>query len=293
MELQQLRYFHEVAQTQHMTNSAKHLGIAQPALTQAMRRLEGEVGAKLFERAGRNIRLTPCGQALEEHVAPLIEKLDQIPGVIASAQGRERNVVRIDIEAATSMTVDAIAAFRRTLPSTAFVINQSNANARWDVRIRTVPTNGQTALEPQAPGTRARHAFTESIALAVPKERAHEGRLRLAELADAPFVCLAGTRDFRALTDSLCAQAGFRPNVVFESDSPDVVRKFIGLGLGVGFWPERSWGGIDGTDVVLMPIDDDRFARTIIVEAADHLLQQKAAEFHAFLLSYFTERFQE
>ena len=40
MELLQLRYFHEVAQTQHMTNSAKRLGVAQPALTQAIRRLE-------------------------------------------------------------------------------------------------------------------------------------------------------------------------------------------------------------------------------------------------------------
>ena len=67
MELLQLRYFHEVAQTQHMTNSAKRLGVAQPALTQAIRRLEGELDAKLFERAGRNIRLTPCGEALEPH----------------------------------------------------------------------------------------------------------------------------------------------------------------------------------------------------------------------------------
>lgn len=293
MELQQLRYFHEVAQTQHMTNSAKHLGIAQPALTQAIRRLEGELGAKLFERAGRNIRLTPCGQALEDHVAPLIDKLDQIPDVIAGAMGRERNVVRIDIEAATSMTVDAIAAFRSVLPNTSFVINQSNANARWDIRIRTILAQEQEQEEQRRGLSRGHQAFTESIALAVPKERAHEGKLKLAELADAPFVCLAGTRDLRTLTDSLCARAGFRPNVVFESDSPDVVRKFIGLGLGVGFWPERSWGGIEGSDVVLMPIDDKRFARTIIVETAEHLLQQKAAEFHAFLLSYFSERFQK
>ena len=54
MELLQLRYFHEVAQTQHMTNSAKRLGVAQPALTQAIRRLEGELDAKLFERRAQH-----------------------------------------------------------------------------------------------------------------------------------------------------------------------------------------------------------------------------------------------
>ena len=58
MELQQLRYFDEVARTQHVTNSAKKLNVAQPALTQSIRRLERELGVTLFERVGRNVRLT-------------------------------------------------------------------------------------------------------------------------------------------------------------------------------------------------------------------------------------------
>ena len=57
MELQQLRYFDEVARTQHVTNSAKKLNVAQPALTQSIRRLERELGVTLFERVGRNVRL--------------------------------------------------------------------------------------------------------------------------------------------------------------------------------------------------------------------------------------------
>ena len=58
MELQQLRYFDEVARTQHVTNSAKKLNVAQPALTQSIRRLERELGVTLFERVGRNVRLS-------------------------------------------------------------------------------------------------------------------------------------------------------------------------------------------------------------------------------------------
>lgn len=285
MELLQLRYFHEVAQTQHMTNSAKRLGIAQPALTQAIRRLEGELGAKLFERAGRNIRLTPCGQALEEHVAPLLARFDEIPDVISQAKGAQRNTVRIDMEAATSLTVDAIAAFRATVPQAAFVINQANAQARWDVRVRTV-LPGQA----KGDGARTSQSFRERICLAVPRERAEAKHVALADFADAPFVCLAGTRAFRGICDELCMQAGFAPNVVFESDSPDVVRKFIGLGLGVGFWPEHSWGALQGQGVQLVALDDARFARDIVVESAKHPLGQKAAEFHAFLLDFVGRR---
>lgn len=284
MELLQLRYFHEVAQTQHMTNSAKRLGVAQPALTQAIRRLEGELDAKLFERQGRNIRLTPCGQALEEHIAPLLSGLEQVPDVIAQAKGAERNTVRVDMEAATLMTVDAIAAFRAACPQTAFVINQANAAARWDVRVKTV-------LAGAAVGAKGAHAFRERICLAVPRGHASESSsVALPDFAGAPFVALAGTRAFRAVCDELCNQVGFAPNVVFESDSPDVVRKFIALGLGVGFWPEHSWGALESADVALAPIADERFARDIVVEAAARPLGQKAAEFHAFLLDFVGRR---
>lgn len=285
MELLQLRYFHEVAQTQHMTNSAKRLGVAQPALTQAIRRLEGELDAKLFERVGRNIRLTPCGEALEDKVAPLLAAFDEIPCAIAQAKGQERNTVRIDVEAATTMTVDAIAAFRATVPQAAFVINQANSEARWDVRVRT-EVHGGAAM----PDARTSEVFRERICLAVPKAQANGEPIRLADFAGAPFVCLAGTRGFRSVCDELCLKAGFAPNVVFESDSPDVVRKFIALGLGVGFWPERSWGALEGSEVVLAPIADAGFERDIVVETAKHPLGQKAAEFHAFLLEFIRRR---
>ena len=288
MELLQLRYFHEVAQTQHMTNSAKRLGVAQPALTQAIRRLEGELDAKLFERVGRNIRLTSCGETLESKAAPLLAAFDEIPQVIAEAKGQERNTVRIDVEAATSMTVDAIAAFRATVPQAAFVINQANNEARWDVRVRT-EAHG-TAAKPDA---RTSQVFRERICLAIPKEQAKGNAASLADFADAPFVCLAGTRGFRGVCDELCLKAGFAPNVVFESDSPDVVRKFIALGLGVGFWPERSWGALEGSDVVLAPIADAGFERDIVVETAKHPLGQKAAEFHAYLLDFIRRRMGE
>ena len=285
MELLQLRYFHEVAQTQHMTNSAKRLGVAQPALTQAIRRLEGELDAKLFERVGRNIRLTPCGEALEDKVAPLLAAFDEIPSAIAQAKGQERNTVRIDVEAATTMTVDAIAAFRATVPQAAFVINQANSEARWDVRVRT-EAHGGAAM----PDARTSEVFRERICLAGPKAQANGEPIRLADFAGAPFVCLAGTRGFRGVCDELCLKTGFAPNVVFESDSPDVVRKFIALGLGVGFWPERSWGALEGSEVVLAPIADAGFERDIVVETAKHPLGQKAAEFHAFLLEFIRRR---
>ena len=65
MEIQQLRYFTVAARYQHITKAAEEIHIAQPALTQIIKRLESEVGAPLFERNGRNIILTPEGKILQ------------------------------------------------------------------------------------------------------------------------------------------------------------------------------------------------------------------------------------
>ena len=284
MELQQLRYFDEVARTQHVTNSAKKLNVAQPALTQSIRRLERELGVTLFERVGRNVRLTACGAALQKRIAPLLAALDELPEELAVVAGREQAAVHLAIESASALAVDAIAAYRASHPDARFVVAQETAARRWDLRIRTVRADGA------ATGARR---FTERIGIAVPTERAAGGPLALTDLEGEPFICLAGSRTFRAVCDEACAQAGFAPRVAFESDSPAVVKSMIGLGLGVGFWPERSWGSLEDSSATLTAIVDAPFARTIEIEPAHGPLSKEAAAFHGFLVSRFEARWRE
>ena len=72
MELTQLKYFYAVAENLHVTKTAEQLHIAQPALTQSIRRLENELGYPLFAAKGRNIILTEYGRYLKEQLAPLL-----------------------------------------------------------------------------------------------------------------------------------------------------------------------------------------------------------------------------
>ena len=76
MEITQMKYFLEVAETQHMTLSAERLHIAQPALSQAIRRLEESLGVPLFMHKGRNIVLTEYGKYLHNRLIPIMEQLD-------------------------------------------------------------------------------------------------------------------------------------------------------------------------------------------------------------------------
>jgi LysR family transcriptional regulator, hydrogen peroxide-inducible genes activator len=72
MEIHQLRYFCAVAATGSFTGAAELEGISQPSLSQQIRKLEQTVGAPLFTRLGRRIRLTPAGEALHEHAQEIL-----------------------------------------------------------------------------------------------------------------------------------------------------------------------------------------------------------------------------
>lgn len=77
MNLSQLRYFRKLAQVQHFTRAAEELFITQPALSNSIKQLEGELGIPLFEQHGRNVRLTKFGKEFNEYVSEGLDVIDK------------------------------------------------------------------------------------------------------------------------------------------------------------------------------------------------------------------------
>ena len=84
MELMQLKYFLEAASREHITAAAEALHIAQPALSQAIKRLEEELGVPLFERNGRGVVLTRYGSYVQKEVAPALQTLEGMRDKLAA-----------------------------------------------------------------------------------------------------------------------------------------------------------------------------------------------------------------
>ena len=77
MELLQLTYFLELAESEHVTKTAEKLMISQPALSLTIRRLEDELGAALFDRNGRNIRLNENGRLFRTYAEDALRLLQE------------------------------------------------------------------------------------------------------------------------------------------------------------------------------------------------------------------------
>ena len=103
MELLQLRYFLVAAKYQHMTKAAEVLQIAQPALSQSIKRLEQELGVSLFEREKRNIRLNDAGRFLEQKLLPIMAALDEIPSEIQKKERMNQRTIHLNLLAATRL----------------------------------------------------------------------------------------------------------------------------------------------------------------------------------------------
>ena len=290
MELLQLKYFLAVAESEHMTNTAKQLHIAQPALTQSIHRLEQELGVSLFERAGRGIRLSPAGAYVRDRVKPAMETLENVARDVQLFQQGEQGVVRVGVHAASGVAIDGIAAYSELNPHVSFEITQDERERHRDVIVTTITPRGSSTVENAVEKT----PFSERIGIAVPASSALGDTASLADFANERFIALAGSRRFREVCDTFCARRAFTPHIAFESDNPLVVKKMIGLGLGVGFWPDHSWGDLDPKSCRLVHLQETEFTRDVIVAKTSRCtLDSEAQRFYDFLLDYVTKRWEE
>ena len=290
MELLQLRYFLAVAESEHMTNTAKQLHIAQPALTQSIHRLEQELGVSLFERAGRGIRLSPAGAYVRDRVKPAMETLENVARDVQLFQQGEQGVVRVGVHAASGVAIDGIAAYSELNPHVSFEITQDERERHRDVIVTTITPRGSSTVENAVEKT----PFSERIGIAVPAGSALGDTASLADFANERFIALAGSRRFREVCDTFCARRAFTPHIAFESDNPLVVKKMIGLGLGVGFWPDHSWGDLDPKSCRLVHLQEPEFTRDVIVAKTSRCTPDSEAQrFYDFLLDYVAKRWEE
>ena len=282
MELLQLKYFLAVAESEHMTNTAKQLHIAQPALTQSIHRLEQELGVSLFERAGRGIRLSPAGAYVRDRVKPAMETLENVARDVQLFQQGEQGVVRVGVHAASGVAIDGIAAYSELNPHVSFEITQDERERHRDVIVTTITPRGSSTVENAMEKT----PFSERIGIAVPAGSALGETASLSDFASERFIALAGSRRFREVCDTFCARRAFTPHIAFESDNPLVVKKMIGL--------DHSWGNLDPASCRLVHLRETEFMRDVIVAKTSRCTPDSEAQrFYEFLLDYVAKRWEE
>ncbi len=281
MEIQQLRYFTVAARYQHITKAAEEIHIAQPALTQIIKRLESEVGAPLFERNGRNIILTPEGKILQEEALQILKTIDELPIVLQQKKTERSKTLKIKVSAATIWFMPAIIAYKKTHPDVNLDFIRNDDMRDCDFLITTSTDTGGQAEES--------FIVDEEILLAVSKDRAKTmpPKVRLSDLKGDVFLITDKSKPFFRICEEYCLKSGFAPNVIFECDSQTVIFDLVSADLGVAFCPTFSWGKIDQNKIALLPFEEKCFRKIVLIALKQTTPLQK--DFFAYLKNFMSD----
>jgi DNA-binding transcriptional LysR family regulator len=241
VELRQLQYLVAVANEGGFTNAAARLMVAQPAISQQIRKLEAELGIELLYRGGR-VRPTPAGEAVLERakvilaeVAALREEADLTSHLFTGhvALGSMQSLGGFDLPR-------LIGYFRRTYPGVEVLLTESTtprmlaALRRDELDLTFVSLAGGSAddrLEVQI------LAHEEMVVVGREDLFERDTPIGNSALDGRPFVAFAPGMNLRALVDEILAVAGVRPQIVLESNEPATVRALVAQGVGLAVLP--------------------------------------------------------
>jgi DNA-binding transcriptional LysR family regulator len=243
IELRHLRYFLAVAETLHFSRAAERLGIAQPPLSQQIKRLEQIVGHRLFDRTTRGVKLTLAGQLLVERARGTLEKVqDDLAQVRRLGRGEE-GTLTVGFSGSVMFTglPTAIGNYQRRYP-------------KVELRLREFPTSMQIvglldgtldlAFLRDGDATEGLEVSTllqERYVAVLPEDHilARKRSLRLSDLKDQPFVLFARRMGPLAFdrTIASCERSGFYPRIVQDAPQWPTLVRLVAAGLGVSLAP--------------------------------------------------------
>jgi DNA-binding transcriptional LysR family regulator len=243
MNLNHLRAFVAVADSLSFSRAAKRLHVSQPALSNQIKLLEEDLGAKLFERNRRSVSLTNAGKEILDDAERLLSTADEIRQRVRRISGGAAGALRIGFVA--SATTDIIprmtVAFRKNFPEVSLELKNLPTVPQIDaLRQRTLDA-GIVRLPLGQGDIEVLPLASEPFAIVVSKQHAAAGsKITVRDLAGEPFVCYSerlAPAFFQHWT-GLCRKAGFTPRIVQEVAEMETALALVSAGVGVAILPE-------------------------------------------------------
>lgn len=284
MELRQLEYFVAVAEEQHFTRASERLLVAQPAISQQVRRLEAELGETLFDRDRRHVRLTDAGQALLPHARATLAAAERGRAAVGSLSGLMAGQLTVGVfeGAPERLLAGALGQFRSAYPGVSVRVREDYATDLLTAVRRGELDAALTALpdtHKPAPGLRIQELATEPLVLATSPDHhlADHDQIPLTRLRDEPMVALVAESTQRAHIERACRKAGFAPRVTAECRHLGLLFDLVEQGVGIAAVPSSALHG--DRHVALVPIVRPRLQIRIVIASGSDLPSPAARAF--------------
>lgn len=240
MTLRQLEVMLAVARARSYRRAAEALHTSQPALSQHIKELEGELGVRLFDRLGRGVALTEAGRLLEERAQHIFAAMADAREAIGELQGLQRGSLLVGASTTPGIYVlpTLVGEFRRRHPGIVLRLRIANSRTIEDAIRAHELDLGVVGGHGMAPGEECLAAgFLDELVLIVGRRHpwARLRELPPARLADEPLLTREDGSATRRVTERVLEQAGVRWTAGMELDHTEAIKQGVMAGLGAAF----------------------------------------------------------
>lgn len=268
MNLHQLRFVREAVRHQFsLTDAAKALFTSQPGVSKAIIEFEEELGFQIFKRHGKRIKgLTPPGELVYQACERVLAELENIKRVGEEFAARESGQLTVAVTHTQARYVlpKAVAEFRKKFPKVKLILLQGTPEqlAQW---VRKDQADLAVATEALAdePDLVTFPCYDWGHVVVAPKDSTllasfhGEGKrqITLSDFDKMPVITYETHFAGRKKIDAAFQKANVHPDVVLEAIDADVIKTYVGLGLGVGIIAEVAFDADKDRELVAVPVD--------------------------------------
>lgn len=242
MELDQLRYFLQVAQRGNFTRAAQDLMISQPALSRSIQKLEEELGQPVFERKSRSVCLTDAGTLLQGRALQILRLIEETKAEITDDGQSGRVRIGAIPTIAPYFLPELLRSFSTEFPKASLIVQENTT----DVLLKCC-TQGEIdlailALPVAAKYLETEELFEEELLVVLPPDHplVDQPKVRLSDIEPLPFVLLD---EAHCLSDNImtfCRQRSFQPVAVERTTQLAMVQELVSLSHGISMIPAMA-----------------------------------------------------
>lgn len=268
MELNQIRYFLNLADTLNFTEAAMRSGVSQPTLTRAIQRLEQELGGTLVYRDGKDSRLTALGRDIRSEFAEIADREQRVRAIsLNRVRGRRENLtLGIVNTIAPALITGFVSHALRQMPMLELVLQPITRDEGLE-RLLGGQIDGCFCTDPIAGNTKIAtvEMFRERLLLAMARGHslASQGSVSLVELSEQPYLDRLQC-EFRTRVQNHLHERAIIMIPRLRSEREDLIQQAVAEGAGVCMLPERS-AIVDG--LTLRPVDTLDLSRTVAFQS--------------------------
>jgi len=249
MNLRHLIFFKELARTQHMAKAAENLGISQPSLSYAIKKIETELGVPLFEADGRNIKLTSIGGVYLKYVTATLNDLSQGNELVKQLMNPNTGHISMGFTytLGQQLVPELITQFQKKQENQeiTFELGQGNsgellkslASEKYDLvlasNVEKIGDQLTSSLFDFIP------LVQQEIVAAVPADHplASKTAVRVRDLSPYPMISFSQNSGLRPLIDQILSNAHIQPKIAYEVEEDHTMAGFVCHNMGVALMP--------------------------------------------------------